>query len=99
MNHPDQHTAERDPEAFNRRAGVCYRDEQGQEYTHADFLAACNGDEDLAVRLFSLAYWTSPKLHFSLDEELSIARQTHHNDTTTHWLQFKETPSQAQAQV
>lgn len=76
-----------------------YYDEQGLGYNYAEFLSVCNEDETIASKLFSLAYWTSPQLHFFLDEELPIARQTRHNTTGTRWLQFKEPPSQAQGQA
>jgi hypothetical protein len=86
----------KDPQAFERDE-PCYIDEQGIVYTRADFLAACNGDEQVAQHLFALCYWQPPQFQFALfDESIPLAELSHHSRSKAHWLCFRNLPTAAQ---
>jgi hypothetical protein len=85
--------APKDYDAYER-GDVCYIDERGTAYTRADFLAACNADEQVARRLFDLCYWQSPAFQFALfDESILLPDLSHHSKIPAHWLIFQKDPT------
>jgi hypothetical protein len=60
------HYAPPEPGEKNQRnyangVGVCYVTDAGDQYTRADFLRLCNGEETVARRLFDLCDWQAPE--------------------------------------
>jgi len=87
-------------QAAYERGGPCYIDEQGNVYTRTDFLAACNGDEHVARRLFDLCYWQPPQFQFELfDESIPLPELSHHSKSKAHWLCFDDAPTPEQREA
>lgn len=59
---------EKNQRNYANGVGVCYVTESGEQYTRADFVRLCNGEEAVARRLFDLCDWQAPET--LLDEEV-----------------------------
>ncbi|HLZ55445.1 MAG TPA: hypothetical protein VKR06_00745 [Ktedonosporobacter sp.] len=92
--------ASKDLAAYERDE-PCYVDEEGVAYTRADFLAVCNGDEQVARRLFDLCYCLPPRFQLLLlfFDECIIPDLVHHRKSATHWLLFHQDLETSQVDI
>lgn len=89
----------KDLEAYEQ-GSLCYIDERGQQYDRIDFLAVCNGDIEVARRLFDLCYWQPPQLQLALDEvSIRLPELVHHTGNSVHWLHFPQEPAEQQREA
>ena len=82
---------EKNQRNYANGVGICYVTESGEQYTRADFVRLCNGEEAVAQRLFDLCDWQLPET--LLDEEMrdeAMQLPVHKFTPSLHvtWLTF-----------